>query len=87
MYQKREISLPVGYKGARPKTEVLGMIVTSFQDFKLRRKQKSRTFSYFLINNALLHHFGVNLLAHNNKTKHITMNVIKFECYLLNEHH
>ena len=34
MYQKRQISLPVGYKTARP-TRRLGMIVTSFQDWKL----------------------------------------------------
>ena len=43
------------------------MIVRSFQDFKLRRKQISLTFSYFLINNALLYHFWANLLAHNKK--------------------
>ena len=48
MYQKCEMSLPVGYKGARPKTEVLGMIVTSFQDFKLRKKQSLGHFLIFL---------------------------------------
>ena len=58
VYQKREISLPKGYKTARPKSRGLGM--TSFQDFKLRKKQISSTFSYFLINNALLYHFLVN---------------------------
>ena len=43
------------------------MIVTSFQDFKLREKQISPTFSYFLINNALLYYFLANWLAHNKK--------------------
>ena len=43
------------------------MIVTSFQDFKFREKQISPTFSYFLINNALLYHFLANWLAHNKK--------------------
>ena len=41
--------------------------MTSFQDFKLREKQISPTFSYFLINNALLYHFLANWLAHNKK--------------------
>ena len=31
------------------------------------QKQISPTFSYFLINNALLHHFLANWLAHNKK--------------------
>ena len=43
------------------------MILTSFQDFKFRAKQTCPTFSYFLINNALLYHFLANLLAHNKK--------------------
>ena len=48
----------------------LGMIVMSFQDLKFRGKKISPTFSYFLINNALLQHFLANLhvLAHNKKT-------------------
>ena len=45
----------------------LGIIVTSFQDFKSLKKRISPTFSYFLINNALLYHFLVNWLAHNKK--------------------
>ena len=45
----------------------LGIIVTSFQDFKSLKKRISPTFSYFLINNALLYHFLVNWLAHNEK--------------------
>ena len=49
-------------KNRRPET-----IVTSFQDFKLREKKISPTFSYFLINNALLNHFLANWLAHNKK--------------------
>ena len=56
----------VGYKTARPNRR-LGTIVTSFQDFKLREKHISPTFSYFLINNALLYHFLANWLAHNKK--------------------
>ena len=67
MYQKRQISLPVGYKIARPKNRRLGTIVTSFKDFKLRKKQISPTFSYFLISNAVLYLYLANWLAHNNK--------------------
>ena len=62
MYQKRQISLPVGYKN-----RWLGTTETSFQDSKPREKQISPTFSYFLINNALLYHFLADLLAHNKK--------------------
>ena len=43
------------------------MIVRSFHGFKRHGKQISLTFSYFLINNALLYHFWANLLAHNKK--------------------
>ena len=39
----------------------------SIQDSKPREKQISPTFSYFLINNALLYHFLANWLAHNKK--------------------
>ena len=42
------------------------MIVTSFQHFKLRGKQISPTFSYFLVNNALLYLFLATLLVYNN---------------------
>ena len=62
MYQKRQMSLPVGYKNRR-----LGTTETSFQDSKPREKQISPTFSYFLINNALLYHFLADLLAHNKR--------------------
>ena len=43
------------------------MIVTPFQDLKFLGKQISPTFSCFLINNTLLHHFLANWLAHNRK--------------------
>ena len=45
------------------KNRGLGTIVTSIQDSKPREKHISPTFSYFLINNALLYHF----LAQNKK--------------------
>ena len=64
MYQKHQISLPVGYKTARPKT---GNWERLWRQFKPREKQISPTFSYFLINNALLYHFLANWLAHNKK--------------------
>ena len=43
------------------------MIVPLYEDLKLRGKQISPPFSYFVINNALLYHFLANLLAHNEK--------------------
>ena len=47
------------------------MTMASFQDFKFWGKQISLTFSYFLINSALLYHslanLLANLLAHNKK--------------------
>ena len=46
-----------GVQNRETKNRRLGTIVTSFQDFKLREKHISPTFSYFLINNALLYHF------------------------------
>ena len=59
MHQKREIALP-GLQNGETKNRRLGMNVMSFQDFKLREKQISQTFSYFIINNALLCHFLAN---------------------------
>ena len=56
-----------GVQNRKTKNRRLGTIVTSSQDFKLREKQISPTFSYFLINNALLYHSLVNWLAHNKK--------------------
>ena len=53
------------------KNRRLGTIVTSIQDSKPREKQISLTFSYFLINDALLYHFLANWLAHNKKTTEI----------------
>ena len=49
-----------GVQNRATKNRRLGMIVTSFQDSKPPEKKISPTFSYFLINNALLYHFLVN---------------------------
>ena len=49
-----------GVQSRETKNRILGTIVTSFQDFKLREKPISPTFSYFLINKALLYHFLAN---------------------------
>ena len=51
----------------RDQEQETGTIVTSFKDSKPREKQISPTFSYFLINNALLYYFLANLLAHSKK--------------------
>ena len=51
----------------RDQKQGTGTIVTSIQDSKPCEKQISLTFSYFLINNALLYHFLANWLAHNKK--------------------
>ena len=56
-----------GVQNRETKNRGLGTIVTSIQDSKSREKQISPTFSYFLINNALLYHFLANWLAHNKK--------------------
>ena len=45
IYQKREISLPVVYKTARPKQET-GNDCDVISGFKLREKQISQSFSY-----------------------------------------
>ena len=63
MYPKHEISLPVWYKTGRPQETGNECDVIS----GLREKHISSTFSYFLVNNALLYHFLPNWLAHNNK--------------------
>ena len=49
-----------GVQNRETKNRRLGAIVTSFQDYKPCEKQISPTFSYFLINNALLYHFLAN---------------------------
>ena len=49
-----------GGQNRETKNRRLEKIVTSFQDFKLREKQISPTFCYFLIPNALLYHFLAN---------------------------
>ena len=56
-----------GVQNRETKNSKLGMIVTSFQDLKLRGKQIFPIFSYFLISNALLFYFLASLLAHNKK--------------------
>ena len=42
-----------GVQNRKTKNRTLGMIVTSFQDFKLREKQISPTFSYCGLINSL----------------------------------
>ena len=44
-----------------------GLVPSCVPTLKFQAKQISPTFSYFLINNVLLYHFLVNLLAHNKK--------------------
>ena len=56
-----------GTKSRDQKNRSLGTIVTSFKDFKLREKQISPTFSYFLINNVVLYLYLANWLAHITK--------------------
>ena len=53
MYQKRQISLPGGVQNRETKNRRLGMIVTSFQDFKLLEKHISQSFSYCELINSL----------------------------------
>ena len=71
-YRKKKsiaIFLPLYFdvQNHETKNRRLGTTVTSSQDFKLREKQCSLTFSYFLINNVLLYHVLANWLAHNKK--------------------
>ena len=56
-----------GVQNRETKNRRLGTIVTSFQDSQASRKTDFSDISYFLINNAILHHFSANLLAHNKK--------------------
>ena len=67
MYQKHQISLPVGYN---QKTGDWEWLSRHFRTPSLPN-QISPTFSYFLINNALLYHFLVNWLAHNKKMRNL----------------
>ena len=66
MYQKRQISLLVGYKTARPK---IGDWEWMRRQFRTSSLAKNRFLRNFLISykNALLYHFLVNWLAHNKK--------------------
>ena len=68
MYQKHQISLPVGYKTASPKTGVWERLWRQFRTPSLAKNIFLRRFLIFLINNALLYHFLANWLAHNKKT-------------------
>ena len=61
MCQKRQISLPVGYKTATP-------FVTSIQDSKPREKQISQSFSYCELINLLRNGTIVRCLWENKKT-------------------
>ena len=56
-----------GVQNRDTKNRRLETIVTSIQDSKPREKQTFPTFSYFLMNNALLYNFLGNWLAHNKK--------------------
>ena len=53
MCQKRQISLPVGYKNRETKNRRLGTIVTSIQGSKPREKQISQSISYCELINLL----------------------------------
>ena len=70
MYKKVSNFTSGGVQDREPKNRRLANIVKSFQNSKPREKQIFPTSSYFLINNALLHHFSANWLVHNkNMTK------------------
>ena len=68
MCQKRQISLPVGYKTATPKNRRLGAIVTSIQDSKPLEKQISQSFFYCELINLLRNGTIVHCLWENKKT-------------------
>ena len=55
--------------GAKPREEKqeTGNDCDVISALEVSGKQISPTFSYFLINNALLYHFLANILAHNKK--------------------
>ena len=67
MYQKHQISTSGGVQNRETKNRGLGTIMTAIQVSKPREKQISPTFSYFLINKALLHYLLANWLAHIKK--------------------
>ena len=66
MYQKREISPPVGTKPQDQNQEISNDCDVS-SGLEVSQKTDFPTFSYFLINNSLLYHFLANFLAHNKK--------------------
>ena len=67
MYQKRHISLPVGYKTARPKTGDWKRLWRHFRTSKLREKQISRSFAYCELINSLRNGTIVRCLQENKK--------------------
>ena len=72
MYQKHQISLPVGYKTARPKQG-------TGNDCDVNSELQASWKTDFLINNALLYHFLANWLAHNKKMLNLRRN-FAFAC-------
>ena len=68
LYQKLEISLPVGYRTARPKTGDWEWLWCHFRIWSFGENRFLLHFNfYFLINNALSCHFLANSLPHNYK--------------------
>ena len=67
MYQKHQISLPVGHKTARPKTGDWERLWRQFRTPSLAKNIFLRRFIIFFINKALLYHFSANWLAHNKR--------------------
>ena len=66
MYLKRKISLPLGYKTARPKQET-GNDCDVISGLKISGKTDFSDFFLFSYNTALLYHSLTNSLAHNKK--------------------
>ena len=56
-----------GVQNRETKNRTLGMIVTSFQDFKLREKQISQSFSYCELISSLRNGIIVRCLRENKK--------------------
>ena len=67
MYQKHQISLPVGYKTATPKTGDWERLWRQFRSPSLAKNRFLRRFLIFSLTKALFYHFLPNWLAHNKK--------------------
>ena len=79
MYSKQKFSIAIfhvtkvsnftsgGVQSRETKNSRLGMIVTSFQDFKLREKQISQSFSYCELINSLRNGTILRCLLENKK--------------------